>query len=97
MKPKTEEKTEEKLVPRSVMIAQAGITTSGQFCNLMSALMSDLLLGNVTPQTGNAVVNAGGKMLKTVELEQKYGTQAEGQTQKTLRLASSPSTTLPGV
>lgn len=81
------EKESAKELPRSVVIAQEGVTTSGQFCSLMSALMSDLLLGKVTPQCGNAVVNAGGKLLKTVELEQKYGTESEGQP-KSLRLAA---------
>lgn len=71
---------------QSVRIAQGGIYTSGQFCSLMSALMTDLLTGEVTPQVGNAVVNAGGKLLKTVELEQKYGTAGDGN-MKSLRLA----------
>lgn len=40
---------------------------------MMSALMSDILEGKVTPQVGNAVVNAGGKLLKVVEMQAKYG------------------------
>ena len=40
---------------------------------MMSALMSDLIEGTVTPQVGNATVNAGGKLLKVVELQLKYG------------------------
>jgi len=40
---------------------------------MMSALMSDLIEGNITPQVGNATVNAGGKLLKIVELQLKYG------------------------
>lgn len=40
---------------------------------MMSCLMSDLIEGNVTPQVGNATVNAGGKLLKVVELQLKYG------------------------
>lgn len=39
----------------------------------MSALMSDLIDGSVTPSVGNAVCNAGGKLLKIVELQYKYG------------------------
>lgn len=80
------QKAPEQELPRSVAIAQEGVQTSGQFCNLMSALMSDLLMGKVTPQCGNAVVNAGGKLLKTVELEQKYGIDGDDHT-KMLRLA----------
>lgn len=38
----------------------------------MSALMSDVLEGTVTPQVANAACNAGGKLLKIVEMEYKY-------------------------
>lgn len=44
---------------------------------MMSALMSDLIEGNVSPQVGNATVNAGGKLLKVVELNLKYGRKDE--------------------
>lgn len=39
----------------------------------MSALMSDLLTGAITPEVGNATCNAGGKLLKIVEMQYKYG------------------------
>lgn len=52
----------------------------------MSSLMSDLIDGRVTPSIGNATCNAGGKMLKVIEMQYKYGTQGPGQ-QKTLILA----------
>lgn len=42
---------------------------------MMSALMSDLIEGKITPQVGNATVNCGGKLLKVVELQLKYGKQ----------------------
>lgn len=41
----------------------------------MSAMMSDLIEGSIAPQIGNAVCNAGGKLLKAVELQLKYGKQ----------------------
>lgn len=43
----------------------------------MSALMSDVISGAVTPQITNAACNAGGKMLKMVDLEYKYGTKPQ--------------------
>lgn len=61
--------------PRSLAIAQRGVETSGDFTQLMSALMGDLLEGSIDASVGNAVVNAGGKMLKVVELRLKYGTK----------------------
>lgn len=41
---------------------------------MMSALMSDTISGRISPQVANATVNAGGKLLKVVELQMKYGT-----------------------
>ena len=75
--------------PRSVMIAERGIRTSGDFANLMSAMMTDLALGRLTPQVGNAMCNAGGKLLKVVEMQQKYGVEGEGRN-KTLQLSDEP-------
>lgn len=58
--------------PRSLMIAEQGITSSGDFRNFMSALMTDVIRGTLSPETTNAACNAGGKLLKMVELEFKY-------------------------
>ena len=59
--------------PRSVAIAAAGVTTGTQFASLMSALMSDVIEGRISPVVSNAAVNAGGKLLKMVEMEYHYG------------------------
>lgn len=40
---------------------------------MMSALMSDLIEGRVKPGVANSICNAGGKLLKMLELQQKYG------------------------
>lgn len=58
---------------RSLAIAASGVRTSREFARLMSALMSDVIEGAVTPATANAAVNAGGKLLKAVELQLRYG------------------------
>lgn len=64
---------------RSRPIAERGVTTGAQFAEVMSALMSDLICGAVTPDIGNAACNAGGKLLKIVEMQHKYGkVQANG-------------------
>jgi hypothetical protein len=39
----------------------------------MSALMADVIEGAVAPGTCNAACNAGGKMIRIVELQLKYG------------------------
>lgn len=64
--------------PRSLVYAERGIRTGVDFANLMSSLMSDLIRGDVTPQVGNSVCNAGDKLLKIVSMQHRYGTTREG-------------------
>lgn len=73
--------------PRSLKIAERGIKTSHDFADLMSALMSDLIDGRVAPNVGNSTCNAGGKLLRVVELQYKYGTASPDGTKKSLVLA----------
>lgn len=54
----------------------------------MSALMSDLIRGDVTPQVGNSVCNAGDKLLKIVSMQHRYGTTREGDQTKILTLSN---------
>ena len=61
------------------------------FANLMSTLMSDLIRGDVTPQVGNSVCNAGDKLLKIVSMQHRYGTAREGDQTKILTLSSDES------
>jgi hypothetical protein len=53
----------------------------------MSALMSDILEGAVSPMVANAAVNAGGKLLKITEMQHRYGTPKES---KPLTLTLAP-------
>lgn len=39
--------------------------------------MTDVIRGALTPEVTNAACNAGGKLLKMVELEYKYATEPE--------------------
>ncbi len=74
--------------PRAFVIASAGIASSMDFANLMSALMSDIIEGRVTPSTGNAACNAAGKLLKIVEMQYKFGTVKNGDFTKSLALSN---------
>lgn len=76
--------------PRSLIISERGIRTGADFANVMSALMGDLIAGRVTPQVGNATCNVGGKLLKIVEMQQRYGTAGPGGNPKSLMLADIP-------
>lgn len=40
---------------------------------MMSALIADLISGAITPQVGNTVVSASGKLLKIMEIRLKHG------------------------
>lgn len=60
---------------RCLSVANRGIETAADFAQFMSGLMSDLIEGRVSPQIGNAACNAGGKLLKIVEMSYKYGTE----------------------
>lgn len=73
--------------PRSSGIAAAGVKTGEDFANLMSALMSDIIEGSITPIVANATVNAGGKLLKVVEMQYRYG-QPKSSAPMTLTLAT---------
>ncbi len=57
----------------SIQLARRGITTSRDFACVMSALVCDLLEGKVAPNVGNSVCNAGGKLLKLADMQQKFG------------------------
>ena len=86
-------KSEQVATPRSMDIASRGVNTGGQFAMLMSALMSDLIEGRITPSVGNAVCNAGGKLLKVVEMQQRWGTQKTEGGARDLSLTGSTSPT----
>lgn len=73
---------------KSLEFSQKGIKTSADFANMMSALMTDIITGKINPQVGNAVCNAGGKLLKIVEMQYRYGTESGQQPkEKVLTLA----------
>jgi hypothetical protein len=65
-------------VPRSIAYATSGVRTAAQLAGLMSAIISDLLDGRITPQMANALANTAGKMMKAAELAMKYGTPLDG-------------------
>lgn len=73
----------------SLAIAQEGIETSSDFRNMMSALMSDVIRGALSPEVTNAACNAGGKLLKMVELEHKYASMKPERRNATMLMAGS--------
>lgn len=55
----------------SVLLARSGVSSSEDFRNLMCALMTDVIQGDVSPDVVNAACNAGRGLLKMVEMEYK--------------------------
>jgi len=83
-----EEGTQVAKQARSLGIAQKGVRTTQDFANMMSAVMSDVIEESISPSVANAAVNAGGKLLKCVELQMKYGRPVQGRPEsKNLSLA----------
>lgn len=74
--------------PNCLAISKRGINTSRDFAAMMSALMSDIIEDRIEPRAANAVCNAGGKLLKIVEMEQRYGSPSKQPEEKILRLSN---------
>lgn len=65
---------------------ERGITNCGQLAKGMSLLMADLLSERVSTSVANSVCNSAGKMLKSVEMQQRYGKTKRGTSEKELEL-----------
>lgn len=63
-------------IPLSAEIARRGIHNDDDFAAVFTALIGDTLSGVVNPNVTNAACNSAGKVLKMVELRQKYGATA---------------------
>lgn len=83
---KNDTRVSKKMAPRSLAISAKGIKTGADFASMMSALMSDMIEGRLNPGVGNAVCNAGAKLLKVVEMQHRYGQRVEGSTERLLAL-----------
>ncbi len=74
--------------PESFALATRGVGTATDFADLMGALMADVIHGRVSPQTAKAACNAGGKLLKVVEMQLKYGRTSDNGESRQLQLTS---------
>lgn len=57
---------------KSAEIATKGIRSAAQFADLMSALMSDLLDGSITPEVGHVVCKTAKNLLDVVEMSHRH-------------------------
>lgn len=57
---------------RSGAIAAAGVTNGVQYAQLLTALMADVLDGEISPSVANAAISAGSQLLKLLELHKRY-------------------------
>lgn len=73
--------------PRSVGIASRGIRTAGDAANFLSALIGDVMTEAVPTKIANTACNGMGKLLKVVDMQQRYGKPKDGEPEKMLVLA----------
>lgn len=55
----------------------------------MGAIISDVIQGKIPPRVANAAVNAGGKMLRVVEMQLRHRPATMGDCQKSIPLMTS--------
>jgi hypothetical protein len=67
---------------------EKGIATCGALAKGMSLLMADLLSERVSTSVANSVCNSAGKMLKAVEMQQRFGKTVAQSGEKELNLVS---------
>ena len=58
--------------PRSIVIAQRGVHCGEDFSDLMSALLTDVLLGEVSTAKAHAACRAGANLLKYIEVKNDW-------------------------
>jgi hypothetical protein len=80
---------------RSLTIAKAGLRTGFDTINMLTATITDVLEEEITTNQANVVVNAIGKVLKVVELQQKYGKPKADGRDRDLVLSGQPLTVAP--
>ncbi len=72
--------------PRCRIYTEPGVKTAQDFAATMSALLSDVIAGRISHRVAASACNAGGKLLKVVEMQYKYGSNGEQPGQKVLKL-----------
>lgn len=58
---------------KSSLVARRGIVTAFDFADFMSALMCDLVDGNIAPEVAESACWAGDRLLKVVEMQHRLG------------------------
>ncbi len=57
---------------QSAAIASRGIRTADDAANFLSALIGDVMTGDVREKTANSACNAMGKLLKVVDMKHRF-------------------------
>jgi hypothetical protein len=81
--------TQDRTPPRCLAVSEKGINTVTNFSNFFSLMIGDLVAGRITAGISNAACNAGAKLLKAVEMQERYGKPVPGQN-KSLVLSPGP-------
>lgn len=81
--------------PLSALVGERGVKTTSDFAEFFTALMTDVVNGNVDAQDATAVCKAGDKVLRVLELEYQHGSGQPLQLCRRIVQAAKP--TIPGV
>lgn len=62
--------------PNIAAAINRGARTANDFAGFMETVMLNVASGDMSPAVGEAIANVGGRMLKAVELNFRYGNRA---------------------
>ena len=60
-------------VPLSLLVGERGVKTTSDLAEFFTALMTDVVSGNVLAEDATAVCKAGDKVIRAVEIELEHG------------------------
>ena len=62
--------------PRSVQVASKGFRTAGDGMSFCEAMIQDVLADSIPYQRANTALRAYGSLLRTADMQQRYGQEA---------------------
>lgn len=83
---KRSESTAQEQSPRCLPISDGGINTAQDFARFMSAMIGDVISGRISSSKAQAASQTGGKLLKVIEMQYRYGIEGTVKGKRVLRL-----------
>ena len=77
---------EDQVIHNCLAVSERGIRTAQDFAPFMSAMMGDVIAGRLSAGKASAATRSGCALLKVIEMQYRYGSEAEHPGKRTLRL-----------